>query len=92
VTIFHPAQRDSSGKTSKKGLLYRSEKTTVLFYIVALKRLMVLARLSLNCYIINTGGLRMVVLLETLQRTLLARMIMMMRIMQKCVTGVGGLC
>ena len=31
VTIFHPAQRDSSGKTSKKGLLYRSEKTTVLF-------------------------------------------------------------
>jgi hypothetical protein len=53
---------------------------------------MVLARLSLNCYIFNTGGLRMVALLETLQRTLLARMITMMRIMQKCVIQVGGLC
>ena len=33
---------------------------------------MVLVRLSLNCYIFNSGGLRIVVLLETLQRTLLA--------------------
>jgi hypothetical protein len=92
VTIFHPAQRDSSGKTSKKDSFTDLKKLPFSFCILALKRLMVLARLSLNCYIFNTGGLRMVALLETLQRTLLARMITMMRIMQKCVIQVGGLC
>jgi hypothetical protein len=72
VTIFHPAQRDSSGKTSKKDFFTDLKKLPFSFCILALKRLMVLVRLSLNCYIFNSGGLRIVVLLETLQRTLLA--------------------
>ncbi len=78
-------------KLQRKDSFTDLKKLPFSFCILALKRLMVLARLSLKCYIFNTGGLRMVALLETLQRTLLVRMIIMI-IMQKCVTQVGGLC